>query len=72
MHVYLLKLDPCSEAGLHRKQINIRNKAITYLYTHHLQTNKITLHSVKGAAYQRDGMRFSEIELFILLQKIKH
>lgn len=72
MHVYFLKLDPCSEASLHRKHIKIRNKAVTYLYTHQLQISKITLHSVKGTAYQRDGIRFSEKELFILLQKIMY
>jgi len=72
MHVYFLKLDPCSEAGLRRKHINNRNKAITYLYTYQLQINKITLNTVKGIAYQRDGISFSEKELFILLQKIKY
>lgn len=41
MHVYFLKLDSCSEAGLRMKYINNRNKAISYLYMYQLQMNKI-------------------------------
>lgn len=84
MHVYFLKLDSCSEASLHTKYINNRNKAIIYLYIYICVACiyiyvwvRSTLNSVKGTqialniAWQWDAVIFFEKEGFIFLLKIK-